>query len=304
MKRIILTALILLLIILLGVTAVKGWQIGGIKVLSIGEIKAKNAELDTEIDKANKLAGIEYKKQVTDEEVNMKTLEEVKQQYHDLVVVNPETGEQSTPQLEKYEIEYLWTQIGNHAKQEGVDLKISVEKAFDPSTISQTTENDDQNAENNDDQNVEKSENENNKEDENNQNTNNIDEMINDMQASTVESTSTGAQDEKDEGNYDLTFEATGSYVSVADFIYAIENDSTLGFKIEDFSMTGSSKTVTARFTCKDIRIKKITQTSAQQVETEEKEDNNTDTTNSTNTTNSTKSSKSTNTTKTSNSTK
>ena len=299
MKRIILTALILLLIILLGVTAVKGWQIGGIKVLSIGEIKAKNAELDTEIDKANKLAGIEYKKQVTDEEVNMKTLEEVKQQYHDLVVVNPETGEQTTPQLEKYEIEYLWTQIGNHAKQEGVDLKINVEKAFDPSTISQTSENKDQNTDNKED--------ETNKDDENNKSNDNIDGMINDMQAATVESTSTGSQNEKDEGNYDLTFEATGSYVSVADFIYAIENDSTLGFKIEDFSMTGSSKTVTARFTCKDIRIKKITQTSEQQVEAEEKDENDTNTANSTNSTKSSKSSNTinnTNTTKSSNSTK
>ena len=215
----------------------------------------------------------------------MKTLEEVKEQYHDLVVVDTESGEEAVPQLEKYEIEYLWTQIGNHAKEEGVTLKINVEKSFDPATV-ETTQKED-------------GEQENEETTENNDNKNNIvDDIIGNMSAATVESTSTGAADEKDEANYDLMFEASGSYVSVADFIYAIENDSSLGFKIEDFEMTGSSKTVTARFTCKDIRIKKITQTTEQQEKTEEEKKNEDNENITKNTTTSTKSTKTSNTTR------
>ena len=37
---------------------------------------------------------------------------------------------------------------------------------------------------------------------------------------------------------YNLKFTATGSYISITDFISAIENDSTLGLKIEEFRMT------------------------------------------------------------------
>lgn len=38
-------------------------------------------------------------------------------------------------------------------------------------------------------------------------------------------------------GYYDLNFTAEGDYVGITDFIYDIENDSSLGFKIEKFKM-------------------------------------------------------------------
>ena len=56
-------------------------------------------------------------------------------------------------------------------------------------------------------------------------------------------------------GFYDLEFTAAGSYVSVIDFIYDVENDSALGFKISDFKMQGSDGGVTGTFTCKNISI-------------------------------------------------
>ena len=82
-------------------------------------------------------------------------------------------------------------------------------------------------------------------------------------------------------GRYNLSFTVSGNYTDVTQFIYDIENDSKLGFKIEDFKMTGggqlthteqvetvdeqgnkvteevtvSRSTVTGTFTCKDIKI-------------------------------------------------
>lgn len=89
---------------------------------------------------------------------------------------------------------------------------------------------------------------------------------------------------------YNLKFTVNGSYISITDFISDIENDSTLGFKIEEFKMIPSSsgEDLTATFVCKDIAIKDVSQTSNPNLGTAEDENNTTNNTNSTNTTNST----------------
>ena len=92
------------------------------------------------------------------------------------------------------------------------------------------------------------------------------------------------------EGNYDLKFSASGSYICITDFISAIENDSTLGFKIEDFKMIPSGSELQATFTCKDISINKQEITENMIPQTTMNTTNNTNTSentaNSTNTTN------------------
>ncbi len=97
------------------------------------------------------------------------------------------------------------------------------------------------------------------------------------------------------QGYYKLNFTAIGSYVGITDFIYSIENDSKLGFKIDNFVMTQNDEStskssnttkkanqtlVKATFSCDEvaINIKSI----------EQNTDTNTDTKNNTNTTNTT----------------
>lgn len=62
------------------------------------------------------------------------------------------------------------------------------------------------------------------------------------------------------QGVYNLRFTATGGYIQIVDFISAIENDSTLGFKIEEFKMIPASTNgdLQATFLCRDIAIKEI----------------------------------------------
>ena len=88
-------------------------------------------------------------------------------------------------------------------------------------------------------------------------------------------------------------FSVTGSYICITDFISAIENDSTLGFKIEEFNMRPSGSELQATFTCKDISINSINKDELNEnvvVTTTDNTTNNTNatgnTTNSTNTTN------------------
>ena len=96
------------------------------------------------------------------------------------------------------------------------------------------------------------------------------------MQMDVLPSTSGAAN------TYNLRFTATGRYISITDFISAIENDSTLGFKIEEFRMVPSGSDLQATFVCKDIAIAEVSTTTTTTTT------NNTNGTNSTNNTNAT----------------
>lgn len=95
---------------------------------------------------------------------------------------------------------------------------------------------------------------------------------------------------------YNLKFTVTGTYISITDFISDIENDSSLGFKIEEFKMLpGNGSDLEATFVCKDIAIKDL----SQEVITQNNDENNTNTTNRTNSTNTTNTTNTTNSTNT-----
>lgn len=81
---------------------------------------------------------------------------------------------------------------------------------------------------------------------------------------------------------YTLDFTTSGSYVSVISYIYELENDADLSFRIENFKMVSggsttqgsSSGAVTATFTVNNIAIKPETITSGSSSETNSGFDN------------------------------
>ena len=94
------------------------------------------------------------------------------------------------------------------------------------------------------------------------------------------------------EETYNLKFTVTGTYIAIEEFISNVENDSTLGFKIEEFKMVPneSGENLQATFVCKEIAIKDVSATT-QVVNTDNTMNDgttNTATTNSTNTTSNT----------------
>lgn len=95
-----------------------------------------------------------------------------------------------------------------------------------------------------------------------------------------------------DEGLYDLKFTTSGTYDDITNFIYDIEKDGELGFKIDEFEMTGDGTVIEAKFTCKEIYVdlgKKATDGTEIDVDNPVIDTNTTNSTNSTNsTTNST----------------
>lgn len=102
---------------------------------------------------------------------------------------------------------------------------------------------------------------------------------------------------------YNLNFTVNGGYINIAEFIRDIEDDSKLGFKIEEFSMKAGSSTsdLQATFVCKDVPIEGISQTTQSTPKVEEV--NTTNKTNTTNTTSSNTTNTSANTSNTANST-
>lgn len=198
MKKLLIILLIVLLIVLNCVAILKGISIFGLEIYGIGQIKETNQNLDAKIGEAITLASTDYPKLLKDMETHLKKLEEEKKNYEDMVTISTGEQVQLANQYQKYEVEYLWTVIGNHATKEGVVIKMDIAAA-------------------------------------------------------------------SGENNYNLNFTVTGSYIGITEFISDIENDSALGFKIENFSMKpgASTQDLQATFTCKDITIKDITKTTS-----------------------------------------
>lgn len=227
MKKLLIIVVIILILILTGITIINGLQIGGINILGVKEIKQKNDELNTTIGQATKLASTDYQKKINDLNDAIKKLETEKQSYQDMVSVSTDNQIDVANQISGgYRIDYLWVQIGIHAKSEGVVMKMDVARS------------------------------------------------------------SSGAEDV-----YNLNFTATGGYVNITEFIQDIEDDSKLGFKIEEFRMLASSEgtnTLQATFTCKDIKITGISNNTVTTTPDATTTTNTTTTTTTTNTTNTT----------------
>ncbi len=226
MKKLLLSVVIILVFILTGITIIKGIQIGNWKILGLLQIKDENNQLDEKIKEATKLASADYEKKMNDLNDEIKKLETEKTNYEDMVTVSTESQIEAANQSYDYLIDFLWIRVENHAKEEGVKMKMELTKS------------------------------------------------------------STGA-----EGIYNLNFTATGTYIGIAEFITHIEDDTKLGFKIEEFKMKTSSNStastsntttventgnvVEATFVCKDVSIEGI---SSSIVETPKTQTDNTQT--------------------------
>lgn len=204
MKKLLILILIGLLLALSIFIVINGVQFSSIEILGINGIQERNSELDDKIKEATKLASTDYRQAITTVQEDVKKLKSEKETYDSMTAVSTEGEIETASQIEKYEIEYLWTKLGNHATSEGAIMKMDVTTGSDTAS-----------------------------------------------------------------GNYNLKFTVSGSYISITDFISDIENDSSLGFKIEEFKMLPSTDTsvLQATFVCKNIAIKDITQTTPENVE-------------------------------------
>ena len=192
MRKLLISVLIVILLAVAGYMCYNGITIINYRISGLKEIKKLNENLDERISVASKLVSTDYPTQISNISKSMKDLKSEKEKYDNMVTISTDEQVQAAAKIEKYEIEYLWTKIGNWAKKEGVTMKIDLKNS------------------------------------------------------------STGTQ-----GLYNLQFTVNGQYIGIADFIYDIENDTSLGFKIEEFKLLPGEDTniLTGSFVCKDISI-------------------------------------------------
>ena len=228
MKKLLISVIIILVLVLTVNTIINGLEVGNIKILGITAIKEQNENLDNKIKEATKKASTDYPKTLDSLDDAEKDFKTTKEKYEEMVNVSTESEIQAASQYGVYEIGMLWIELGNHAKNEDVTMDVA---ARDLTAIDTTT-------------------------------TSEVDKKY----------------------NCNLYFTATGSYAGIAGFIEDIEDDSKLGFKIEDFKITASSEgnsILQATFTCKDIIIRGISTSSVTTTDTS----TTTETANNTNTT-------------------
>lgn len=170
MKKILISVIIVLLLILSSFALAKG--IGFLKIKSINDIKTASSKLDGDFNEANELSNKTYPEEVEGLEEAIKKLKISKQEFENKNLYNNEKVSLGTVEVKTYKIHYLWTILGNYRKDRGV-------------------------------------------------------------QSLNLDLRSTQVKDV-----YDLQFTLIGSYTSITDFLYDIENDEELNFEIKDFTIS------------------------------------------------------------------
>lgn len=193
MKKVLISILLILLIVLAYFTIFQGISIGTFKVLSTSDIIKLNDDLTVKIGEANKKIKTDLQSKRSELNENINILLDNKESYYNLANVSTESEitEASTEQV--YSIEYLWVRVGRHARSEGVNMKMDVL-----------------------------------------------------------------AGDTGDASVKNINFTAVGKYMAIMNFVSALEDDSELGFRIEDFHLVPAEDEINlqATFSVTGIRTR------------------------------------------------
>ena len=186
--------LIIAIVLLLGfgyVSVVKGFEIGNLKISSIKQIDEQSQNLKLEIEELNSLIDVNFPKKVSElKEANNK-MQEIKKEYLDETNISSDAEILYATQTESYDIERLWTTIGKHVDEAGVNLKM------------------------------------------------------------VLNASESGSNQTKD-----IAFTVDGTYIAITNFLYGIEDDDELNFRIYNFTLSPyQNEVLQATFTVKGVRI-------------------------------------------------
>jgi hypothetical protein len=193
--RKVLIIIIIILLLALGYNSVvKGITIGNFHISSVKEIEEQSKNLKSKIEELNSLIDVSYPKKISELKEANNTLQTTKEKY--LKETNLSSNEEiiSAMQTKSYDIERLWTVIGNHT--DGVNIKL------------------------------------------------------------VFSSSSSAGIDDGYTVRKDITFTVNGTYIAITNFIYAIEDDDELDFRINNFTLSPYENNILqATFVVNNVRI-------------------------------------------------
>lgn len=123
MRKILISILIVLLLVVSYIISFKGLNVFGIDILSLKQIKDKNMELDIKLKEVSTLTSVDQPKAISDLNDSAKQLTIAKEEYNDKIIYSSSDNISLATQLKTYKTEYLGIRIGNHAKKNAVNLK-------------------------------------------------------------------------------------------------------------------------------------------------------------------------------------
>lgn len=126
MKKVLISILIVLLVVLAYFAIFNGLSFGNARVLSIGEIIEANDELITNIEQAQSLLKKDYPSKKEELSTSITELLNKKEEYFNLAKVSTDKEITKANTEEIYWIEYLWTRVGGHATSKGVNLRMDI----------------------------------------------------------------------------------------------------------------------------------------------------------------------------------
>ncbi len=133
MRKLLISILLILLIVMTVLCIKNGINIGPLHVLGVTQIQDANAELTRKIAEA-KNTNDNYANELTEIKDLIADLGTAREEYLQTINVSTESEIREATQTKNYTIEYLWSQVGNHATQEGVNIRMDVVSGVDENT--------------------------------------------------------------------------------------------------------------------------------------------------------------------------
>ena len=172
MRKILMILIIVLLSVLCYFALTSGIEIGNFQISSIKQIENQSKNLNSKIEEINTLIDSELPRKLSQLKTASNNLQTSKEEYLKYTNLSSDQEILDAMQKKSYTIEFLWANLGLHARNEGINLTFEIANS------------------------------------------------------------ATGATDVND-----ISFTVNGSYIAITNFIYAIENDTELNFRIENFKL-------------------------------------------------------------------
>lgn len=127
MKKLLISIIIILMIGFCYAVGTKGIKAGALKLESIKDIQTASENLEEKFNKSKEISAQTYPNSIDDLDKVVKELKIAKQQYEAKTAGDSNaTTSLGVIQVDKYNIEYLWTIIGNYATKNGVKLTLDI----------------------------------------------------------------------------------------------------------------------------------------------------------------------------------
>lgn len=128
-RKILMSVLTVLIAILTYFVIANGVSIGSFKALGLKGLKEEDAQIQSKIETASLLTSSQYPAKISELNQNTKNLLSKKEEYSDLTTYSTQEQIQVANELEEYEVEYLWAEVGKYATKEGIKIKMDINTA-------------------------------------------------------------------------------------------------------------------------------------------------------------------------------